>query len=80
MSGYYNIGAGSDAESIRAIDRALDLGVTPLDTAEIYGPTATRSWSAGLSRAAATRRVGDEVRHCVAFQWRPRSPRQQPDL
>jgi len=38
MSGYYNIGAGSDAESIRAIHRALELGVTHLDTAEIYGP------------------------------------------
>ncbi|MEV1171705.1 aldo/keto reductase [Nonomuraea sp. NPDC049784] len=32
-------GAGSDdAESIRTIHRALDLGVTFLDTAEIYGP------------------------------------------
>ena len=32
-------GAGSDdAESIRAIHRALDLGVTLIDTAEIYGP------------------------------------------
>src|SRR5580700_8717668 len=38
MAGFYNIGAGSDAESIRAIHRALDLGVTHLDTAEIYGP------------------------------------------
>jgi aryl-alcohol dehydrogenase-like predicted oxidoreductase len=38
MSGYYDIGAGSDAESIRVIHRALDLGVTHLDTAEIYGP------------------------------------------
>jgi aryl-alcohol dehydrogenase-like predicted oxidoreductase len=38
MSGYYNIGAGSDAESIRTIHRALELGVTHLDTAEIYGP------------------------------------------
>src|SRR5205814_10623217 len=38
MSGYYNIGEGSDAASIRAIHRALDLGVTHLDTAEIYGP------------------------------------------
>ncbi len=38
MAGYYNIGAGSDAESIRAIHRALELGVTHLDTAEIYGP------------------------------------------
>jgi aryl-alcohol dehydrogenase-like predicted oxidoreductase len=27
-----------DAESIRAIHRALDLGVTHIDTAEIYGP------------------------------------------
>jgi aryl-alcohol dehydrogenase-like predicted oxidoreductase len=32
-------GAGkNDAESIRTIHRALDLGVTLLDTAEIYGP------------------------------------------
>ncbi|ELP63123.1 aldo/keto reductase [Streptomyces turgidiscabies] len=32
-------GAGSDdAESIRAIHKALDLGVTLIDTAEIYGP------------------------------------------
>src|SRR5206468_2695260 len=38
MAGYYNIGAGSDDESIAAIQRALDLGVTHLDTAEIYGP------------------------------------------
>ena len=38
MSGYYNVGTGSDAESIRTIHRALDLGVTHIDTAEIYGP------------------------------------------
>lgn len=32
-------GAGSDdAESIRTIHRAIDLGVTLLDTAEVYGP------------------------------------------
>src|SRR6202451_4125967 len=37
MSGTY--GAATDeAESIRTIHRALDLGVTLLDTAEIYGP------------------------------------------
>jgi aryl-alcohol dehydrogenase-like predicted oxidoreductase len=40
MSGYYNTGEGSDAESIRTIHRALDLGVTHIDTAEIYGPYA----------------------------------------
>ncbi|RKR05108.1 aryl-alcohol dehydrogenase-like predicted oxidoreductase [Flavobacterium sp. 90] len=38
MSGYYDIGAGSDEESIRTIHRALELGVTHIDTAEIYGP------------------------------------------
>ena len=40
MAGYYNIGAGSEAESISTIHRALDLGVTHIDTAEIYGPYA----------------------------------------
>lgn len=38
MSAYYDIGTANDAESIRTIHRALDLGVTHLDTAEIYGP------------------------------------------
>ncbi|MER5457563.1 aldo/keto reductase [Micromonospora sp. NPDC002389] len=38
MSAYYT-GAGRDeAESIRTIRRALDLGATHLDTAEVYGP------------------------------------------
>ncbi len=38
MSAFY-AGAGSDdAESIRTIHRALDLGITFFDTAEIYGP------------------------------------------
>ncbi|MEP6482268.1 MAG: aldo/keto reductase [Rhodoglobus sp.] len=38
MSAFYD-GAGSDDEgSIRTIHRALELGVTFLDTAEIYGP------------------------------------------
>jgi aryl-alcohol dehydrogenase-like predicted oxidoreductase len=39
MAGVYTSGGGlDDAESIRAIRRALDLGVTHIDTAEIYGP------------------------------------------
>jgi aryl-alcohol dehydrogenase-like predicted oxidoreductase len=38
MSGYYLDPASSDAESIRTIQRALELGVTFIDTAEIYGP------------------------------------------
>jgi aryl-alcohol dehydrogenase-like predicted oxidoreductase len=39
MAGVYTTGAGlDDTESIRTIHRALDLGVTHIDTAEIYGP------------------------------------------
>jgi aryl-alcohol dehydrogenase-like predicted oxidoreductase len=38
MSGFYTMGGGSDEESIRTIHKALDLGVTHIDTAEIYGP------------------------------------------
>jgi aryl-alcohol dehydrogenase-like predicted oxidoreductase len=38
MSTAYTGAGEDDAESIRTIHRALDLGVTLLDTAEIYGP------------------------------------------
>ena len=38
MSGYYLDPDSSDAESIRTIQRALELGVTHIDTAEVYGP------------------------------------------
>jgi len=38
MTSYYNVRDINDSESIRTIHRALDLGVTHLDTAEIYGP------------------------------------------
>jgi aryl-alcohol dehydrogenase-like predicted oxidoreductase len=39
MAGVYTTGGGlDDAESIRTIHRALDLGVTHIDTAEVYGP------------------------------------------
>src|SRR5689334_655617 len=39
MAGVYTSeGALDDSESIRTIHRALDLGVTHIDTAEIYGP------------------------------------------
>src|SRR6266496_2551120 len=39
MAGFYTTGEGlDDDESIRTIHRALDLGVTHIDTAEIYGP------------------------------------------
>ena len=39
MAGTYTSeGALDNAESIRTIHRAFDLGVTHIDTAEIYGP------------------------------------------
>jgi aryl-alcohol dehydrogenase-like predicted oxidoreductase len=38
MSGYYLDPGSSEAESIRTIRRALELGVNHIDTAEIYGP------------------------------------------
>jgi aryl-alcohol dehydrogenase-like predicted oxidoreductase len=40
MSGYYLDPSSSEVESIRTIQRALELGVTHIDTAEIYGPYA----------------------------------------
>ena len=38
MSFGYTGAGGDDAESIRTIHRALELGVTFIDTAEVYGP------------------------------------------
>ena len=38
MSAAYSGAGTDDAESIRTIRRALDLGVTLVDTAEVYGP------------------------------------------
>jgi len=53
MSGYYLDPSSSDAESIRTIRRALELGVTHIDTAEIYGPYANEEL---VGRALAGRR------------------------
>src|SRR3954470_9832786 len=57
MAGVYTSeGALDDAESIRTIHRALELGVTHIDTAEIYGPFLSEEL---VGRALADRR--DEV-------------------
>jgi aryl-alcohol dehydrogenase-like predicted oxidoreductase len=56
MSAFYT-GAGQDeGESIRTIQRAIDLGVTHFDTAEVYGPYVNEEL---LARALSGRR--DEV-------------------
>jgi aryl-alcohol dehydrogenase-like predicted oxidoreductase len=55
MSGYYLDPTSSDAESIRTIQRALELGVTHIDTAEIYGPFANEEL---VGRAIKGRRDG----------------------
>jgi aryl-alcohol dehydrogenase-like predicted oxidoreductase len=54
MSEYY--GPGDDTESIATIHRAIDLGVTFLDTADMYGPYTNEEL---LARVLADRR--DEV-------------------
>jgi aryl-alcohol dehydrogenase-like predicted oxidoreductase len=55
MSGYYLDPDSSDDESIRTIQRALELGVTHIDTAEIYGPYANEEL---VGRALKGRRDG----------------------
>ena len=60
MSAFYTGKGQDDAESIRTIHRALDLGVTLLDTAEMYGPYANEEL---LGRALVGRR-GRASRQC----------------
>ncbi len=60
MSEFY--GSTDEAESIRTIHRALELGVTLLDTADIYGPFTNEEL---VGRAIAGRR--DRVFLCTQF-------------
>jgi aryl-alcohol dehydrogenase-like predicted oxidoreductase len=62
MSGYYLDPTSSEAEAIRTIHRALGLGVTFIDTAEIYGPFANEEL---VGRALAGRR--DDVAIATKF-------------
>jgi aryl-alcohol dehydrogenase-like predicted oxidoreductase len=82
MSAFYSDlkggGAGSDdAESVRTLRRALDLGVTLIDTAEAYGPFTNEEL---VGRAIAGRR--DEVVLATKFglfTHRDGEPRRQID-
>ena len=55
MSTAYSPSEQDEAESIRTIHRALDLGVTMIDTAEVYGPFVNEEL---VGRAIANRRDG----------------------
>ncbi len=58
-------GEADEAESLATLDRALELGVTFLDTAEVYGPFTNEEL---LGRALAGRR--DRVVLATKFGWR----------
>ena len=64
MSGVYGTVGMDDAESIRTIHRAIELGVTLLDTAEIYGPYTNEEL---VGRAIKGHR--DEVVLATKFGW-----------
>ena len=68
MSGYYLDADSSDAESIRTIHRALNLGVTHIDTAEIYGPYTNEEL---VGRALKGRRDGVVVATKFGFVSHP---------
>ncbi|HJT37908.1 MAG TPA: aldo/keto reductase [Actinomycetota bacterium] len=71
MSTAYSGAGTDDAESIRTIHRALDLGVTFIDTAEVYGPFTNEQL---VGRALVGRR--DEVVLATKFGWISHSGRE----
>ena len=73
MSAAYTGAGTDDAESIRTIHRALDLGVTFIDTAEMYGPVHQRGTRRPGRQGPPRRgRAGHQVRPLLARRRRPR--------
>lgn len=66
MAAFYTGAGRDDAQSIRTIQRAVDLGVTHLDTAEVYGPYVNEEL---VGRAVRNRR--DEVVLATTPVWGP---------
>ncbi|MDQ2907965.1 MAG: aldo/keto reductase [Candidatus Eremiobacteraeota bacterium] len=64
-------GKGDDTESTATIERALDLGVTFLDTAEAYGPYVNEEL---VGRALRGRRAGVVIATKFGFKINPDSP------
>jgi aryl-alcohol dehydrogenase-like predicted oxidoreductase len=74
MSAAYTGAGSNDAESIRTVHRALDLGVTLIDTAEVYGPFTNEEL---VGRALKGRR--DQVVLATKFGFMSHSGRSGPD-
>ncbi|MBO4239230.1 aldo/keto reductase [Pseudonocardia alni] len=74
MSAFYTGAGRGDAESIRTIRRAVDLGITHLDTAEAYGPYVNEEL---VGRALRGRR--DEVVLATKFGLLSHTGRPGPD-
>jgi aryl-alcohol dehydrogenase-like predicted oxidoreductase len=72
-------GPADERESIATIHRAIELGVTLFDTAEVYGPYTNEEL---LGRALEGKR--DQVLIATKFGWRiadePRAPRESVDI
>ena len=67
----YAYGAGDEASGLRTIRRALELGVTFLDTAEVYGPYSNERL---VGRAVAGRRDEVEIATKFGFSFDPVIP------
>jgi aryl-alcohol dehydrogenase-like predicted oxidoreductase len=65
-------GAGDEQSGLETINRALELGITFLDTAEIYGPHTNERL---VGRAIANRRDGFEIATKFGFTIDPENPR-----
>jgi aryl-alcohol dehydrogenase-like predicted oxidoreductase len=74
MSAAYTGAGQDDDESIRTIHRAIDLGVTLIDTAEVYGPHTNEEL---IGRALAGRR--DQVVLATKFGFMSNTGRAGPD-
>ncbi|WBB58747.1 aldo/keto reductase [Streptomyces sp. WMMC500] len=74
MSAFYTGAGRDDARSIRTLQRAVDLGVTHLDTAEVYGPYVNEEL---VGRAVRKRR--DEVVLATKFGLVSHTGRPGPD-